>query len=923
MNLTMNIIALLMVACSERSGKQADEAAARPWSKEKTWKMSQSLSLEKPPFPDALDDSCISVSRLDDILEYALILGNGDINALLYSEDGSLVLRLTKNDVWDARLDASLDPPLPTLDRIKELAQGERPDRGYILPAGSTWQGPDSYHAHPYPCPRACADVRLGSSLSKPHWRQIRSEGEHNAWKTSGGAAVMSIQGRQGASNGYACGPLHFSTDEHTKLRVRLSGTQNARFYIDVMGQSNSIVFASKWTESPTQTEELAFDLPPGREVERLVLYTWTEDGERAENRFESVTFEGDREVMHVDLDTDMPPSCPGELDIHRAVAYAEGAPDGPPKAVVRAMAQTNVFLIESSAPAELTPISSDDLPEVAEGKDGDVQWLYQTIPGDLDWEGMSFAVALAAKGQHKAVAAVTLLESEDPVQDAVKLARSAANADISVLVDQHEAEWQRFWSASGVDIDDALLRKAWYRNLYFLRCVTKPSVISPGLFAGLVNDRPAWHGDYHTNYNIQQTFWGSYITNHPELAEPYDRLITEYLPRANWLAREIFSYQGAYFPHVLFAYEPSDPGLCRSQNGRQYIHHVWGFTIGVSGFTVQPLWWHYKYQPNREYLKGVAYPAVRDVAIFYADFIEHCQLDEEGKAILEPSVSPEHWGWTSKFERNRNGTFDIAMMRCTLQSAIEGASILGRDGELVDRLRSALLLLPDYPTTEAEFPVVVDVQGAPPITYNIAIPAVPVFPGDVVTWWSDPAEKGLFTRSVEKTAWNGNNSTIILGVARARMSMRDALEWLKNETEARLRPNGTLTLNRKGHAINTYGHYTEQFAVSMAISELLLQSVGDVIRVFPAWPQDTPARFSNLRAQGGFLVSSIQSAGEIGHIQVTSTAGGRLRLLSPWKRIAVRRKGESASAELKPNSQGIVEIDTHAGDQFHFQSVE
>ena len=32
-------------------------------------------------------------------------------------------------------------------------------------------------------------------------------------------------------------------------------------------------------------------------------------------------------------------------------------------------------------------------------------------------------------------------------------------------------------------------------------------------------------------------------------------------LARARWLARTIFDMRGAYYPHVLFAYEPPDPG--------------------------------------------------------------------------------------------------------------------------------------------------------------------------------------------------------------------------------------------------------------------------------------------------------------------------------------------------------------------------
>ncbi|MBM4086404.1 MAG: hypothetical protein FJ272_16585, partial [Planctomycetes bacterium] len=622
----------------------------------------QTMSAAVPSihFPAALADADVRVSGLNSLLDDALIIGNGDINALVWTEQGALALMLTKNDVWDARLDTSNDPPLPTLARIKELARDGAPIRDPILPEGVTWSGRDSYHSHPYPCPRACARIRLADVPAKPSWQRIRAEGQHNAWERRGDVTVMSIKGRKEASNGYAYGPLDFSTDDYSKLRVRLSGTENARYFVDVMGTGKGVVRGSGWIETPTQPAERVFELPPGKQVRSVILYTWTEDGAMAENRFESVAFEGRAGAMPVNLEIAAPPTCPGHLDLRRAVAHVAGVTNRPPQAEIRALADRNVFLVQSPAQAQLVAIESRDIPVAERGEREGVTWLHQTIPGDLDWPGMSFAVALAAHGDRKAVAIVTSRESQDVVADAVKLARSTVQADAAALVKRHEDEWQRFWSASGVALGDELLQRTWYRSLYFLRCVSKPGVICPGLFAGLINDTPAWHGDYHTNYNIQQTFWACYAANHPELAEPYDRLIREYLPRAQWLAQQVFSTRGAYYPHVLFAYEPPNPATCKNRIGRQYIHHTWGMTLGVAGFTVQPLWWRYKYAPDRKLLEETAYPAVREVALFYAEFIEQCEGAE--KAVLAPTVSPEHWGWTPKLARNRNCAFDIAL---------------------------------------------------------------------------------------------------------------------------------------------------------------------------------------------------------------------------------------------------------------------
>jgi len=213
----------------------------------------------------------------------------------------------------------------------------------------------------------------------------------------------------------------------------------------------------------------------------------------------------------------------------------------------------------------------------------------------------------------------------------------------------------------------------------------------------------------------------------------------------------------------------------------------------------------------------------------------------------------------------------------------------------------------------------VVDVQGAPPINYNIAVPAVPVFPGDVVTWWSPPAEKELFARTIDGLKWNGNNSSIILSVARARLSMPDAAAWVRKTLQDRLRPNGTLGLNVIGSHFNDFGHYTEQFGASMAVSELLCQSVGDVVRVFPAWPAEQDAAFRDLRAQGGFLVSAEQKGGQVTRLEVTSTVGGTLRLANPWKTIAVRRPTGGAPVTLEPDGRGVVGIATQPGERLSF----
>ena len=131
--------------------------------------------------PAALDGARIVQDRLDDLQKRALVLGNGDLNALLWDRDGALCLRVAKNDLWDARLDTSQDPPL-----LK------------VVVANLTWSGggyPPSWKK-PSPRPRCAAVVRIGHGAAEPGaWRCIRALGRTIEWVRRGDLGVMAIEG--------------------------------------------------------------------------------------------------------------------------------------------------------------------------------------------------------------------------------------------------------------------------------------------------------------------------------------------------------------------------------------------------------------------------------------------------------------------------------------------------------------------------------------------------------------------------------------------------------------------------------------------------------------------------------------------------------------------------------------------------------
>jgi hypothetical protein len=808
------------------------------------------------PFPEVLEKAAVVQENITDINREGLVIGNGDLSGILWQRDGGLCLRVTKNDVWDARVDTSRDPALMTVDIPNQKWNG-----------GTS--SPHSYQT-PYPQPRCPALIRIGGSGPGTGWSVIRAGGKNQEWVLKDGLGTMAVEGDGVVSTGYRYTVGKAMEGRFDRLSFRISGTANAQYYVNIYDSSGKALVESGWKDSPATETGISFPITAAGAVGAIELYVQSTNGSRAENRIRQLVLTS--ATTPLAIPAGMPAALAGgnRLDLRRAVATVGGT-------TVRALAGGNVFLIETDEAVTIEEIKAAELPAAEHGETEGIRWLHAKLPGDADYAGMQYAMAVAAAGKSKAVSLVTSWETKGDVREAaIALARRTVNGAIPELIAGHEAEWSRFWSASGVDLGDPDFQLWWYRMAYFLRCFSKPGVNPAGLWGVLPNDTPQWHGDYHHNYNAWQPFWSAMILNQPGLAEPWIDYMNRMLPRLRWLAKTTYGCEGAFVGISSFAFEP-DPAACTSVNKRQSMLTPWGYTMGMIGMSAQVLWHHHLYQPDREYLETKIWPVMREAALFFASFAEKCPRDGAGKAVYGPSYSPEHGGFGVS-----NVPFDLAYARFTLGAAIRAAGELGENPDLAKRLRAALDILPAYPTApDAQGrPVVVDWTGCgfgEIKEHNITVPAVPVFPGEQVTWFSPGPEKELFLNTLRQIRHRGANSTVMLSVAKARLSMPEAPGELRDYYRPHAQPNGMFYWPLHGF------YLSESVGIAAAISEFLLQSVDDTIRVFPCWPKDKDARFRNLRAQGGFLVSAEQTGGTVTMLEITPTVDGRLRMVDPW----------------------------------------
>jgi hypothetical protein len=610
------------------------------------------------------------------------------------------------------------------------------------------------------------------------------------------------------------------------------------------------------------------------------------------------------------------------KLDLAKASATVVSNADA---STVRVLSQSNVILIDSSRTLALGGISglvkdhdgkaiSGWVSAATSGAKGGYTYLHQNIPGNADVSGMDIYIVTGSRGTKRAIAVVTSRESSTPLDDAVDLVtRTLADAD---AITTHEAAWRAFWSRSGVSLDDATLQNWWYRMVYFFRTFAKGGGNVIGLQAAF-DTLGGWHNSLTLNYNAQQVYLTAGPINHPDLIEPFVDVLQRNLNRAKWFAATNFiGSEGAYFAVNLWPFEP-DPADCTTPNKHQMAYIPWGYSWGTNGHSTAVLWDYYKFKPGTASLDRI-WPVLEQFALFYCSMLEKCPLIE-GKRRIGPSFFPEVGSYGQQ-----NVCYDITFINHCLKAARDAASRKGNTS-LLKRINALLPQMPAYSTTtdpsQGGGTVIESWLGAGLQAHdNHGTAAQAIFPAEEITWFSSEADKALYARTIQhiEDVTIHSNSNVTINVARARLGLgAEAIANAKlcfgsDSPYSPEQPNGLFYWKLHGY------YQSEQVCIARLVSELLLQSSGGAIRLFPAWPQGMDGKFSKLLAQGGFEISAERVAGTIRNATVKSTAGGTVKVSKPWPGYAIKvlTKGSGAGIPVT-ETNGIFSFPTAPGETY------
>ena len=273
---------------------------------------------------------------------------------------------------------------------------------------------------------------------------------------------------------------------------------------------------------------------------------------------------------------------------------------------------------------------------------------------------------------------------SEDKVE-ALRLAVEQLTPDYQAMVERHRKVQSEAFNRVTVDFGGAsqyglsseeLLADQRSRPDYSPALLEKIFEMGRYWFILTSGKYPTMAAEVNANINLQ-------ISPGPqgdlrEGMDAYFNWMESLAPDFRVNAKNIFGMRGTHYTlwpdkGIGVAYHYSNA----SNSGEMWPHPYW---ISAGGWCCRPFWDHYLVTGDLEFLRNRVVPALKELALFYEDFLT--VTDKDGKYIFVPSFSPENNPANTNPSSMLviNATMDISVCREVLTNLIQASEILGTD---------------------------------------------------------------------------------------------------------------------------------------------------------------------------------------------------------------------------------------------------
>jgi len=470
--------------------------------------------------------------------------------------------------------------------------------------------------------------------------------------------------------------------------------------------------------------------------------------------------------------------------------------------------------------------------------------------------------------------------------REAVATVRATAAADFEALLASHRAWWHALYPRSFVSVPDPKLEGFYWAQIYKLASASRPDRVPVDLLGPWFRDT-GWPRIW-WNLNIQTLYLPVYTANQPALGESLVRFIDA--KRANFVrnAKDIWGFDDcATVPHTTCYEGLRGDGSCAPD---KYINP------GDFTWALHNVWLHYRHTMDHamvtNHAKHAFYPLLRGSVNLYLRLLKP---GDDGRLHLPVMHSPE-------YGEAADNNYNLALLRWACQTLLALNERYGLNDSLAPRWRETLEKLTPCPVDETGLRIGADVAFEKSHRHWSHLLAVhPLHIADL----DDPATRELFGRSIlhwltvdRSRGVNGWSRAAAASLYAALGDGSNAIAQIHGHmSDARfVRPN---TMYIEGSPVIECS-----IVLARSLQDMLLQSHGGVIRVFPAAPAAwTNAVFHNLSAEGGFLVSAGRADGRTAWVRVRSLAGEPCR-------VAPGLAGDvKADVPMKPLGNGRYEL--------------
>jgi hypothetical protein len=880
---------------ASKSEAYAQSAGAPPWDGEKRLlDAAESTTIEK-----VLSERCPHSSDRGERSGPAMLFANPNIQSSVWGPANRITVSMIKNDVFDRRV---IWVPPVTLKQIHDGAfsprnkgfddqiPGEsRPMYGVLMPEGGRREPYAYWRAYAFPCQKPVGQVIIGmddmEGAAPPKLSLRCKDGVLRIPVVKGDARADLELAFSMTSNVLAVRGRFSGLKSPLWLRVYRHRDQSHRMYMTADG--------------------LSFQPPSGKDApagsyERAVA-EWDYEKDRAVNRPMEAPESG-RAGNYFWIRQRMP----AEKTFPKGFEY-----------VLMGLVSPRTSEIETADGR----VGLGTPPHVPETEDESRPWYDPTghtiklvgVPPPLEYfrrwyniireapgSAATTKLPLAARQEMTAyLAVVTSIDATDIIAEAKSRLATAEAAGYERLVAANAAWYGELYDRRengrvfyGGGIDPAEEVRAIFRSWPDsgpVKADMRRYQASAG-YAAVEQESQQWHGImvYNESYTTD-----AYVRNRADTMEMWKYIVEHWLPAGRANVREVFDMPGGcllhgYLPPIKpdrYVHTNSQLELCLD-TGAQILKHLWD---------------EWDYGGDERFLREKVYPAMRDLATFYAAYV---QKGADGRYHIIPSVEAESWGVYPEYSRTKDVTSAITTFRWTFQRMIEASELLGVDAGMRPKWKELASNLVAYPMhMTAEGPIIAGTPGvAPPTGYKSGdhgsyIGVYPATLTDEINLDSESKLRELMVRTACLAPLPSNfRALVLMGACPDRVA-----NTLKNVPPRAIEDVPTL-----------------QAEVNRAC-ERLLNSRGGRIHLFPCVPAWAAVAFHRFQARGAFLVSAAKTKDGVSFVEIEARRNIPCRLMNPWpgSAVTVREGARKVNSTMDRSNGECVIFPARAGGRY------